>query len=253
MCNAHRHPPGCTCGFGGEGHRGGDTLTLRPNYSTRQKSAAFFANHGNTLLEIASNAGQSIVFPTTCWYCGMTIYLYANHDGGFAIFESLGSPWPKHYCTKSDMPTPSTLTQKQENHTPQTSNTTKWLDELPPPMLLDHLSPTARILDKYYSSPTRISEHSYLRTLLITTIKYLLTEYLKRNITIPDEAIFDFYACNLIEDRDILVIGVEIPGMLSSHHWARHPKTERPSPIMPIEIISAKHLERIKMSSAYRI
>jgi hypothetical protein len=38
------------------------------------------------------------VFPTHCWYCGQLIWLFADPFGGFAIFDELGSPWPKHQC-----------------------------------------------------------------------------------------------------------------------------------------------------------
>src|SRR5204863_1604562 len=33
-----------------------------------------------------------------CKYCGARVYLYAAPDGGFAVFDELGIPWPKHHC-----------------------------------------------------------------------------------------------------------------------------------------------------------
>jgi hypothetical protein len=48
--------------------------------------------------DLAIELGSSLLFPTICRYCGQLIYLYASPDGGFAIFDSLGKPWPKHVC-----------------------------------------------------------------------------------------------------------------------------------------------------------
>lgn len=51
------------------------------------------------MLDLAWECGHSIIFPRYCWYCGQLIYLYANPNGGFAIFDELGPPWPKHCCS----------------------------------------------------------------------------------------------------------------------------------------------------------
>jgi hypothetical protein len=48
--------------------------------------------------ELAMELGHSLLFPVTCRYCGKPIYLFASPSGGFAIFDSLGPPWPKHCC-----------------------------------------------------------------------------------------------------------------------------------------------------------
>lgn len=48
--------------------------------------------------ELAATLGHSLVFPVDCRYCGERIFLYAAPNGGFAIFDSLGPPWPKHQC-----------------------------------------------------------------------------------------------------------------------------------------------------------
>lgn len=100
MCNAWNHYPGCTCGFGGEGHLGGgwgggrsSTFGFAP-----EASPAIYYSYGTSLSDLASELGYSVVFPTICRYCGDLIYLFASPDGGFAIFDSLGAPWPKHDC-----------------------------------------------------------------------------------------------------------------------------------------------------------
>ena len=50
------------------------------------------------MCELAVTLGRPLLFPTQCRYCGQLICLYANPDGGFAILDSLGKPWPKHNC-----------------------------------------------------------------------------------------------------------------------------------------------------------
>jgi hypothetical protein len=48
--------------------------------------------------ELAAELGRSLLFPVDCRYCGDRIFLYANPDGGFAMFDDVGPPWPKHHC-----------------------------------------------------------------------------------------------------------------------------------------------------------
>jgi hypothetical protein len=47
---------------------------------------------------LAEELGYAVTFPTSCRYCGRLIYLYAHPNGGFAIFDDLGPPWPLHDC-----------------------------------------------------------------------------------------------------------------------------------------------------------
>lgn len=47
---------------------------------------------------MAAELGHSLVFPVLCKYCGAPVYLFASPDGGFAVFDELGPPWPKHWC-----------------------------------------------------------------------------------------------------------------------------------------------------------
>jgi hypothetical protein len=50
--------------------------------------------------ELAAELGHSLVFPVLCKYCGAPVYLFAAPDGGFAVFDELGPPWPKHWCRR---------------------------------------------------------------------------------------------------------------------------------------------------------
>ncbi len=93
MCNAWNHYDGCTCGFGGDGHLGGGH-----GGGSGTGTYPIFFDFGPSLLDLAAELGYSVCFPTICRYCGNLIYLFASPEGGFAIFDSLGIPWPKHEC-----------------------------------------------------------------------------------------------------------------------------------------------------------
>ncbi|GGJ71296.1 hypothetical protein [Deinococcus aquiradiocola] len=85
MCNANNHPPGCTCGWGGEGSSGG--------------YGASFYHH--QLSSLAVMHGKTFLIPVDCWYCGQPIYIYANRHGSVVLFDDLGRPWPKHQCLQA--------------------------------------------------------------------------------------------------------------------------------------------------------
>jgi len=85
MCNAWNHLPGCTCGWGGDGHLGkrsdGNTLS-------------------NVLKNIDTRRFESYVNPNAkCPVCGASVYFYKSENGGRVFFDDLGPPWPKHSCT----------------------------------------------------------------------------------------------------------------------------------------------------------
>src|SRR5262249_32677523 len=52
----------------------------------------------SSMSELAAELGHSLVFPVLCKYCGALVYLFASPNGGFAVFDDLGPPWPKHRC-----------------------------------------------------------------------------------------------------------------------------------------------------------
>src|SRR6185312_9680406 len=51
-----------------------------------------------SMVQLASELGHTLLFPVRCRYCKNLIYLFANPNGGFAIFNDVGPPWPKHAC-----------------------------------------------------------------------------------------------------------------------------------------------------------
>ena len=85
MCNAWNHPPGCTCGFGGEGHLG--------------RSIGFTGREFSRVPSILP-VYESFVNPNArCPVCGDVVFFYQSQDGGRVFFDELGPPWPKHPCT----------------------------------------------------------------------------------------------------------------------------------------------------------
>ncbi|MEF2279912.1 hypothetical protein V3W47_16585 [Deinococcus sp. YIM 134068] len=96
MCNAYNHPPGCTCGWGGEGHLGAGS----GGYGALWHHGLLGdQNHHPSLLsQVAVRHRTSFRVPTQCWYCGQDIYIYVNEYGSVVLFDDLGWPWPKHDC-----------------------------------------------------------------------------------------------------------------------------------------------------------
>jgi hypothetical protein len=74
MCNAHNHPPDCTCGWGGEGHLGGG----------RSDELQPWEKHDFTK-------------PARCPKCGAGVF-FIRHNGGSVWVDELGWPWPLHGC-----------------------------------------------------------------------------------------------------------------------------------------------------------
>lgn len=95
MCNAWNHSLSCTCGWGGEGARGGGG------------GQRYLAESGLTkftdLIRIRyRQEARAYVNPNAkCPVCGVPVYFYQSPEGGRVFFDHLGKPWPKHPCTNS--------------------------------------------------------------------------------------------------------------------------------------------------------
>jgi hypothetical protein len=103
MCNANHHPLGCTCGWGGVGCSHGGRVGFRgysvPSHSRRWGYGYSRSYSGKSnMAEMAAALGHSLLFPVFCRHCGQHIYLFAAPDGGFAVFDEPGRPWPQHDC-----------------------------------------------------------------------------------------------------------------------------------------------------------
>ena len=83
MCNAWNHSPGCNCGWGGGSSGGGGRVST--GLSNR----------------LANEIKDAETYPTTCWWCGETVFYHTNGFGDSVLFDSLGDPWQVHYCWKN--------------------------------------------------------------------------------------------------------------------------------------------------------
>lgn len=86
MCNANNHPPGCQCGWGGEGHLG------RRNFGQT-------ATHVSRLAQVWLSYASYVNPNARCPACGKPVFYYQSPNGGRVFFDELGPPWPKHPCT----------------------------------------------------------------------------------------------------------------------------------------------------------
>lgn len=99
MCNSKNHSPGCTCGFGGDGHRG----RRGPSYFSclipvQPPRDSFLDRY--TEFRTLRRVSACFVNPNaTCRRCGASVYYYENQFGSRVYFDELGPPWPKHSCT----------------------------------------------------------------------------------------------------------------------------------------------------------
>lgn len=85
MCNAHRHSRSCNCGFGGD--TGGRT--------PEKEVSAKIRGRGWSIGTVRSR----LTHPTTCWWCRKyPVYFHRDENGGCALFDALGWPWPVHGC-----------------------------------------------------------------------------------------------------------------------------------------------------------
>lgn len=41
---------------------------------------------------------QTLVYPTSCWYCQQKIFVLECSCGSAILFDHIGAPWPKHTC-----------------------------------------------------------------------------------------------------------------------------------------------------------
>jgi len=100
MCNAYYHPPDCRCGFGGEGHLGGDYVQY--GYG-KADSRDFNLIHINSFLFDRNEKKNYFVKNSCCPVCGDEVYFYKSENGGRVFFDELGPPWPKHPCTDTSL------------------------------------------------------------------------------------------------------------------------------------------------------
>lgn len=120
MCNAWNHPPGCTCGWGGEGHAGHSSYT---GYSS------FIERETRWWAAPLTSTYSSYINPNACCpVCGAPVFFYQSPSGGRVFFDELGPPWPKHPCTdNSSRPAPiARMDTSQSSPSSASPNTYTW-------------------------------------------------------------------------------------------------------------------------------
>ena len=90
MCNAYNHPPGCTCGWGGDGHSGQSF-----------GGVGYITGCSSTDYPVAW-AERDFTTPTQCPSCAADVF-FIRHNGGSVWVDELGWPWPKHPCMDTDI------------------------------------------------------------------------------------------------------------------------------------------------------
>ncbi len=106
MCNSWNHPPGCACGWGGDGHLGGGGSAGRfwkagssGGVITLRYSSAM-PNDFSSSTDVASGFGFGSTNPNArCPVCDAPVFFFQSESGGRVFFDDLGPPWPKHPCT----------------------------------------------------------------------------------------------------------------------------------------------------------
>jgi hypothetical protein len=93
MCNAWNHPPGCTCGWGGEGHLGGGG-GWSGDYTTPTIESFSYREGALTTYRFESD----FCCPTNCPKCGAEVFFIRHNGGSVWVDPPLGWPWPKHGC-----------------------------------------------------------------------------------------------------------------------------------------------------------
>lgn len=95
MCNAHNHPPGCNCGWGGNGHKGKSPGGWGRTY--RVSAPTYHASVRPYPTTVVQWPFVSFRNPSRCPVCGCPVF-FVRHNGGAVWFDALGAPWPKHVC-----------------------------------------------------------------------------------------------------------------------------------------------------------
>lgn len=79
-------------GFWVEGHHRGDTTVGEYERSEYGQVPVYDASWR------LRSYTSSLTYPTTCWECGEPVFFYRSENGGCALFDELGWPWPIHEC-----------------------------------------------------------------------------------------------------------------------------------------------------------
>lgn len=85
MCNGLNHRRDCKCGWGRDGYLSYESGYVSP--AVKSVARSFFENRKT-----------NITVPNFHCFCGKKVFFFQDSNGGRVLFESLGHPWPKHFC-----------------------------------------------------------------------------------------------------------------------------------------------------------
>src|ERR1017187_8090108 len=103
-CNGRGHPPGCTCAFGPrEGGPDGGGGKSKGGIIDRRRERGYSSGNSvptrlSPMRQMAIEYGMNLTYFVPCKDCRSMVYLFADKNGGFVIFNSLGGRWPIHEC-----------------------------------------------------------------------------------------------------------------------------------------------------------
>jgi hypothetical protein len=128
MCNSWNHPPGCTCGWGGDGHRGKGGYRGGGTTGGPVQTISSLAKPN-----VLSNAARSSTNPrrrytnpnASCPVCDAPVYFFQSEFGARVFFDDLGYPWQKHPCTDNPIARKNTVLASNAWSEPK-AGATKW-------------------------------------------------------------------------------------------------------------------------------
>lgn len=156
MCNAWNHPPGCSCGWGGQGYSGDGGGGGRYIFEGRGDGARYPVEY--RIYE------RSYVNPNAkCPVCGAPVFFYRSPYNGRVYFDELGYPWTKHPCTDAS-----------------TVKVTIGFTMTPPPVL--EVSQTGR--GKFLTITQALQQAHYGNTIIVSSGVYRESLVITKPITI---------------------------------------------------------------------
>lgn len=94
MCNSKNHSRRCTCGFGGDGHRG----RRGPSYGS-SSTVYLHAPPQPIRSWRLESLGRPLTYPIECWSCFEPVFYHTNGNGDCVLLDGpLGWPWHVHGC-----------------------------------------------------------------------------------------------------------------------------------------------------------
>lgn len=210
MCNAWNHPPGCTCGWGGDGHlgKGGGG-----RHTSDKKD--FSANPRKTITRKTILSFDSFVNPTaTCPVCGEQVFFYKSPDGGKVFFDALGPPWPKHQCTDNGL-----VSKRSVENIIEPKRKLEWQVNGWTPFIVSNI---ARFNNKVILITGRPEHQDYDIDIFVKKTKVVPTNLSRTlfHIKQTDNQTFDISTFNFVSNKNMSIQEIRLVGYKKISHLA---------------------------------